>query len=268
MKIGFLGCGNMGSAIARALMSGTAHKVSVYSKGESAAKFARASQGKAVLYSSLNELIEKNDAVVIAVKPQTLRNMWDELRKSGSAGTKWISLAAGVNLRTLEEELGTADVVRFMPNIAAKTGSSVTAVASAPQCSKTFCAEAFEIAKSFGSAFELPEDKFSAFIGVSASAIAYIFRFAHALGMGGQIEGLTYRQSVEMAFDTMKSAFDVYKTSDLNVQALEESVCSKGGTTIEGIKVLRDNNFDIIVSRAVSAAAARSREMENTEGSK
>lgn len=265
MKIGFLGCGNMGSAIARSLVSHNSYKVSVYSKGESAKTFAQASGGKTVLCTSLDNLIAENEIIVIAVKPQTLRTMWEDLRKSGSAHRKWISLAAGVNLNTLENELGTKEVVRFMPNIAAKAGSSVTAVACSESCSKAFSKDAFEISESFGSAFEMPEKNISAFIGVSASAIAYIFRFVHALGMGGQIEGLSYRHAVEMAFDTMKSAFDVYKSSDSGVQRLEESVCSKGGTTIEGIKVLKENNFDLIVSKAVSAAAARSREMEKGE---
>ena len=262
MKTGFLGCGNMGSAIARALMAQDAYRVSVYSKGDSAGAFACASDGKADLSPDLNSLIADNDVIVIAVKPQTLRTMWGELRAAGSPGKKWISLAAGVNLATLTSELGSDDVVRFMPNIAAKVGSSVTAVAASGKCSKEFSASAFEIARSFGSAFELPEEKFSAFIGVSASAIAYVFRFAHSLGMGGQIEGIPYRQSVDMAFETLKSAYELYESSNSDVQALEESVCSKGGTTIEGIKVLRENRFDIIVSGAVSAAAARSREME------
>ena len=265
MKIGFLGCGNMGSAIARSLMLQKKYEVSVYSKGESAKAFVQASEGKATLCLSLDNLISENEIIVIAVKPQTLRTMWDELRKAGSGSRKWISLAAGVNLSTLENELGSKEIVRFMPNIAAKAGSSVTAVACARDCPEEFCKTAFEIAESFGSAFEIPEKNISAFIGVSASAIAYVFRFAHALGMGGQIEGLPYRQAVEMAFDTMKSAFEVYKTSDSDVQKLEESVCSKGGTTIEGIKILKENNFDLIVSKAVSAAAERSREMEKGE---
>ncbi len=265
MKIGFLGCGNMGSAIARSLMTQKAYKVSVYSKGESARSFASSSEGLAEYFPTLSALIEGNDVIVIAVKPQTLRTMWDELRLSGSAGRKWISLAAGVNLETLKPELGSTDVVRFMPNIGAKVGSSVTAVASASGASVEFSKAAFEIAKSFGSAFELDEKHFSAFIGTSASAIAYVFRFAHCLGMGGQIEGLAYKDSVDMAFETMKSAYDLYQSSDCSVQTLEESVCSKGGTTIEGIKVLKENNFDIIVAKAVSAAASRSREMEGNQ---
>lgn len=268
MKIGFLGCGNMGSAIAKALMTQEKFKVSVYSKGESARTFASSSEGKAKFCPGLSALIAENDAIVIAVKPQTLRTMWDELRAAGSEGKKWISLAAGVNLKTLASELGSDEVVRFMPNIAAKTGASVTAVAGAPKCSKDFLEQAVGIAESFGSAFELAEEKFSAFIGVSASAIAYVFRFAHSLGMGGQIEGIPYRDSVDMAFETMKSAYEMYRNSNSGVQSLEESVCSKGGTTIEGIKVLKEKGFDIIVSEAVSAAAARSREMEKAEESK
>jgi len=261
MKIGFLGCGNMGSAVALTLCKSTDYEVFVYSHGRTAADFAKTHE-KAVLCASVGELVSVSDIVVIAVKPQVLPSLYDRLKGCNSGSRKWISLAAGVSLETLTGRLGTPDVVRFMPNVAAKAGKSVTAIACAPGCDRGFAQTAYGIAKLFGSAFELEERLFGAFIGTSASAIAYMFQFIHALGLGGCREGLAYSKAVEMACDTMLGAVELVKSSGRNAVELEASVCSAGGTTVEGVRVLEEAGFNGIVMDAVSAAAQRAVELE------
>ena len=260
MKTGFIGCGNMGGAIASALCRDSKYEVSVYSNGKGASEFVK-QHDNAVLRTSLNQLLENSDVVVLAVKPQVLPSLYQSLKPFGK-DKKWISLAAGVSLKTLSESIGSNNIVRFMPNVAAKINSSVTAVAADEKADKDFVQQAFDIASSFGSAFFLEEKLFSSFIGVSASAIAYVFQFIHALGLGGCQEGIAYAKAVEMVCDTMNGAVDLIRKTGKNAVDLEASVCSAGGTTVEGVKVLEEAGFNGIVMDAVSAAAKRARDLE------
>lgn len=261
MRIGFIGCGNMGGAVASTLCGKKEYSVSVYSAGTSAKKFASEHEG-VVCAPSLKDLVRDNDVLVIAVKPQVLPSLYGELAGYGDEKC-WISLAAGVSLATLARKTGSSNIVRFMPDISALAGSSVTAVAVSENARKDFKDCALGIASSFGSAFLLDEKLFPAFIGVSASAIAYIFQFIHALGLGGCREGIAYEKAVKMACDTMHGAVELVRKADKNVVELEASVCSAGGTTVEGVKVLEKAGFNGIVMDAVSAASARARELES-----
>ena len=252
----------MGGAIASALCENSCYEVSVYSTGKGASEFVK-QHDSAFLRTSLEQLLENSEVVILAVKPQILPSLYEALKPYGKA-KKWISLAAGVSLKTLSDQLGSTDVIRFMPNVAAKVKSSVTAVAAHEKADKEFVSQAYGIASSFGSAFFLEEKLFSSFIGVSASAIAYVFQFVHALGLGGCNEGIAYGKAVEMVCDTMKGAVDLIQKTGRNAVDLEASVCSAGGTTVEGVKVLEESGFNGIVIDAVLAAAKKARDLEKS----
>ncbi len=260
-RIGFIGCGNMGGAIATALSKLPDWKVMVHdSDGEKAQSLAK--KIPASVASGLQQLIQDNDILLIAVKPQALPTLYGEFRKAGSKNRQWISIAAGVPLEILQKELDTDQVVRFMPNIAATVGKAVTAVAPAQGADRAFVEEAFVVARSCGSAFPLAEKDFPAFIGISGSAIAYVFQFFHALAMGGVDEGIPYPTALAIARDTCVSAAALQRETGKGAIDLATMVCSAGGTTIQGMKALAEGGFDATVMEAVSAAAQKSRAME------
>ena len=260
-RIGFIGCGNMGGAIASALCNNKEYSVSVYSAGTSAKTFASKHEG-VLCAPSLDSLITQNDILVIALKPQVLPSIYNQIDFYGDEKC-WISLAAGVSLDTLTRMIKSKNIVRVMPNLAAGAGASVTAIAASEKAKKDFTDQAFGIASLFGSAFFLEEKLFPAFIGTSASAMAYILQFIHALALGGCREGIAYEKAVRMACDTMDSAVKLVRSAGKSVVELETSVCSAGGTTVEGVRILEKSGFNGIVMDAVSAAAARAQEMEN-----
>jgi len=255
--LGIIGCGAMGSAIARSLEGA----VFLYDSDTEKAR-ALASEGKRTALASLEELFEKSDCLLIAVKPQILSTLYGQLRELGSASKHWISIAAGVPLDILTEHLGTDEVVRFMPNIAAQMQASVTAVAPAPHCSQEHLSYAQQIAQSFGAAFILPESQFGAFIGISGSAIAFILQFYHALAMGGVQQGIAYPMSLHIALETAKSAASLVESTGKNPVELATTVCSAGGTTIEGMLALAEGGFDATVMQAVRKSSEKSSKLE------
>lgn len=269
--ISFIGLGNMGSAIARAISFQNKEDKTNYSIGLFDANpsqitklksYIESEGTKAFSYKDISSLIKNSSIVVLCVKPQILPNIYNEIRMAHKDKTAFISIAAGVPLSTISNNIETNEIVRFMPNIAAKARAAVTAVAPHKNCSKEHLDNALNISKVIGQGFILNEDKFSAFIGLSGSAIAYVFEFAHALALGGTREGIPYDQATEIAFSTMESALALYKMDKDNPINMMVKVCSAGGTTIEGIKALSEGNFDNTVINAVSDAAQKSRDLE------
>ena len=257
-SIGIIGCGNMGGAIAGSLQM----EVLVYDSDALKAKQLASSKETISVAESLEALLSTCNTILIAVKPQILSTLYPELRALGSDKKRWISIAAGIPLSVLAEQLATDEIVRFMPNIAAQYGSAVTAVAPAEGCSSSLREDSLHVASSFGSAFLLPESQFSAFIGISGSAIAYVFSFLHGLAMGGVAQGIAYPEALKIASDTMKSATSLIDATKANPVDLATRVCSAGGTTIEGMKALAQGGFEGLVMRAVEASSEKSKMLE------
>lgn len=253
MTIGIIGCGNMGGAIATALVKQGGHTVLSYDhhKDKVEATGAR--------YTSLEELLHESDIALIAIKPQHLPPLFPTLK--ASPVKRWISIAAGIDLKSLKEALGTSAVVRLMPNIAAKVGKSVTVVCADDDCPSDLKEQALAIANSFGSASYLKESLLPAFTGISGSGIAYVFQFMHAMALGGTRMGIPYSQSVEIVRQTMESAIALQGTTEKNPIELMMSVCSAAGTTIEGVAALERGGFDNAVIDAVTDSARKAQKM-------
>ena len=149
-----------------------------------------------------------------------------------------------------------------MPNIAARTRRSVTAVAAGDGVGTDNRSLALAIATSFGSAYFISEELFPAFIGISGSGIAYMLSMMHHMAMGGVKAGIPYPEALSIVRDTMSSAAELQKGTGKGAIDLETMVCSAAGTTIEGVKALEDKGFGSALMKAVQAAADKSIELE------
>ena len=257
-RITVIGTGNMGGAFAESLSKNPEIELGVFDSYRPCAE--KVAEGRPIAVLDDMTGAKGSDVIIIAVKPQVLPEIYQNL--ADLRPELFISIAAGVTLEKLRKNLGTDKVVRFMPNIAAKVGKAVTAVAFTDSVSENEKELAMMIAKSVGSAFELEENLFSAFIGISGSGIAYMFDLMHNIAMGGVKEGIPYAKGLSIVADTMISAAALQKETGKNAIDLEAMVCSAKGTTIEGVAKLAEGGFASAVQNAVSAAAERSRELE------
>ena len=257
-RITVIGTGNMGGAFAESLSRNPEIELSVFDSYRPCAD--KVAEGRPIAVLDDMTGAKGSDVVIIAVKPQVLPEIYQDL--ADLRPELFISIAAGVTLEKLQKNLGTKKVVRFMPNIAAKVGKAVTAVAFTDSITDDEKNLAMMVAKSVGSAFELEENLFSAFIGISGSGIAYMFDLMHNIAMGGVKEGIPYAKGLSIVADTMISAAALQKETGKNAIDLEAMVCSAKGTTIEGVAKLAKGGFASAVQNAVSAAAERSRELE------
>jgi pyrroline-5-carboxylate reductase len=209
--------------------------------------------------ASPQEAADAADAVIIAVKPQNLTELAKNV--SFSDGIPVISIAAGITLEKLKTIFRRGSFVRWMPNIAATVSASIIAVTWDNETVPDWKHDALSLAECSGAAIYLPEELFSAFIGISGSGIAFMLQFIHAMALGGTREGISYQKSLKIVLETMKGAVKLAETSGTSPSELITSVTSAAGTTIEGITALEEDGMTAAVMHAVHEAARKSRNM-------
>jgi len=260
-KIGILGFGNMGEALAAGIVKNLPQTELLVTEARlEAAEKAKAQYG-ASLYGDMKEMAAASELLILAIKPQDLPSVLDDLAPH-VAGKGVISVAAGVKLDFLQKHMPRTQISRFMPNLAAKVGASPVAVAFPKGTDQGFKESALSIAGAVGSAYEMKEELISAFIGISGSGIAYLFDVVHAMALGGTREGIPYAQSLGIVLDTMAGAAKVLQQTGENPAAMVSKVTSPAGTTIEGVKALAEGKLQDTLMEAVHKAAQRSRDLE------
>ncbi len=206
------------------------------------------------------EVFASADIVILAIKPQDFGAFAADL-KGAAKGHRVISILAGRRIQAIADALGTDQVARFMPNVAATRGASLVGVAFHPAASAETRTDSLAVAAALGSSMEIPEKLMSAMTGVSGSGIAYVFAFAHAMALGGVASGFDYKTAVSIAASTLESAAALIKDGT-NPMELASRVISPAGTTIQGLRALEQGGFTAAVMAAVEAAARKAAEME------
>lgn len=198
-------------------------------------------------------------AALVAVKPHHVPQV---CRALGALGVgRILSIAAGVRLASMEAELpaGTA-VVRAMPNTPSLVGVGAAAVAPGTAATDDDLAWAEGILGAVGTVVRVGEDQLDAVTGLSGSGPAYVFLVAEALIDAGVLEGLTRPVATELAVQTLRGAAELLATGESPAE-LRAAVTSPGGTTAAGLQALERQAVRAAFGAAVSAAAARSREL-------
>jgi pyrroline-5-carboxylate reductase len=263
MKIGIIGVGNMGFAIAKGMKKRFPEIVIAImdADSEKAGNVSEAVSGKTFRQGDYRAFCDYSEIIILAVKPQHLDELLGDLSKFTET-KKIISIAAGKTLSYFHEKTGSDNVVRFMPNIAATVGESIVAVSPGKHASRDFISEAIEVAESVGKSIILSESEMSAFTGLSGCGIAYAFSFIHALALGGTEQGIAYDKSLAIAIQTLEGATALLKKSKENPISLLTKVTSAGGATIVGIKALEEGKFTATVMDAVKKSRDRADELE------
>jgi pyrroline-5-carboxylate reductase len=253
----------MARAIADALVSPASayllkkagYKVRLGAYDTDAAKLAGI--GPVTAYESAARLLEESEAVFLAVKPQAAPEALSGLDFSEKTV---ISVMAGVDLAALSRLTGggVSCIVRTMPNMNARVSAAFTAY-----CAVDLDADSEHMIRAllgtFGTARRLDEKQMDIATAIGGSGPAFVFEFMDALIGAGIEGGLSPALAKEMAVQTVIGSACLLESGDTSADALVRAICSKGGTTIEGITHLRDRAFSQTVKTAVEKAAARAK---------
>jgi pyrroline-5-carboxylate reductase len=261
-KLGVIGCGFMAQSILKGVVASDflrAKKV-VASDVNDEALDSAAELG--VMGTTNNKyLVENSEYVLFAVKPQNFESVCQSLE--GAVPAKVISIMAGVKRDKIKAALGRdTKVARCMPNLPCSIGSGVIGVDMTDFNSSQDDLEFISgVLNCLGTVLSVREEKMDAVTGISGSGPAYVFMFIDALIDAGVKQGLTRNEATVLAVQTVMGSAEMVEHSDVPVTDLIKRVCSKGGTTIEAVKVLEERNFRGIVDEAVAACTKRSKEL-------
>lgn len=261
--IGFLGYGNMGSAILEGLIeAGTISGKYAAAYDPDPDRMLAAEALGATVATSPQALTGMSDILVLAVKPQMMDAALKDARAGMRPGALVISIAAGISIKFLQDRLGdSARIVRVMPNTPALVNAGAAGIALGRHCTAEDAETARTIFESIGIAEIVDEPLIDVVTALSGSGPAYFFHMAECLVAAAVAEGLDEAKAARLAAQTLLGAGKLLINSGESAATLRQRVTSKGGTTEAALQTLREQNFSAIVAKAVHAAAARAREL-------
>ncbi len=246
MKIGFIGCGNMASAMIGGLIKNnvcTPVEITASAKTEASIHKAKTTFGINVTVDN-TEVAKAGEILVLAVKPQYYEEVINEVKAYISENTIIISIAPGKTLSLLTSLFGEGSkVIRTMPNTPALVGEGMTGVCPNENITPQDMEKAMKILSSFGRAKIVKENEMDAVVAVSGSSPAYVFMFIEALADGAVAAGMARQAAYEFAAQAVLGSAKMVLETGLHPGELKDMVCSPGGTTIAAVKSLENNAF-------------------------
>lgn len=211
---------------------------------------------------SLNNkyIVENSEFVLFAIKPQSLQAVLEEI--SSSKLDKCISILAGTKKEKFKKIFNNVKVARCMPNTPCSINCGAMGIDLSDYDNKEDINFINNIFSPLGKLVNVNEEKLNAVTGVSGSSPAYFFYFAKSLIDAGIKQGLTEEESKILVINTMLGSSQMLLNSNKSIDELINSVCSKGGTTIQAMNVFEKNKLEQIVDEAVVACVKRSKEIE------
>ncbi len=203
------------------------------------------------------------DILVIAVKPQVYGAISQSLRDWAGPDTLVLSVMAGIGMDTLATDLGTARILRAMPNMPGLIGQGVTLLAAPPGARDKDMETARQLLEPLGSVEgPLPEDRLAAGMAISSCSPAYVFLLAEVMAAAGEAEGLEAGMAARIARRAVEGAAALMAASDETPRELRRAVTSPGGTTRAALDVLMaENGIPSLMDKAVKAVIRRDREL-------
>ncbi len=261
MKIGFIGGGNMASALISGLIASgkSANDITV---SELDLKKRELWTEKGVNTTSDNKEVELNsDLIIFAVKPNVIASVLDEMQ--GFCDKIYLSIAAGVSVSFLEEKIG-ADkkIVRAMPNTPAQVGCGMTVITPNKNLTKAEVEDVAKILSGVGDTEVMPEKFMNVATALHGSSPAYIYMLIDAMADAGVSYGLTKAQALKLSAKAVEGSARMVLETNIHPEQLKDNVCSPGGTTIAAVCELEKNKFRSVIQSAISACVEKAEEIK------
>lgn len=264
MKVGLIGCGRMGSALIAGIAKSDITKpadILAFDPAPDAVSALVKSTGISAAHSNM-DLASRSQAILIAVKPQYVTSVLEEIAPAITKDHLLISIAAGVTLEKMEAACPAATrIIRAMPNTPALIGLGATGIAPGNHASKEDLELAQKLLQSVGIVSITEEAQLDSVTGLSGSGPAYVYTFIESLALQAEKEGLAADEALKLATQTIIGAAHMVRQTGLSPRELVNQVTSPGGTTLAGLAALTEHGFEKSIAAGVHAATERSREI-------
>lgn len=264
MKFGFIGNGNMGRAILCGILDSkiaVASDIIVSDIDISGLEWAK--EKFRVNITSDNKITAaKSDTLFLAVKPNVLYKVIEQIKNTVSADTLIVSIVAGQSTEKISAAFGKEiKLVRVMPNTPALVGEGMAALSPNKNVSKDEQDKVLEIFESFGKAEIVTEYLMDTVTAVSGSSPAYVFMFIEAMADAAVMGGMPRKQAYTFAAQSVLGSAKMVLETGKHPAELKDMVCSPAGTTIDAVAALEKNGFRNSVIEAMKACMEKSAEL-------
>lgn len=259
MNYGFLGCGNMGGALVKALSKVT-KDITVTDRSGKAKALA---DSLGIRYGTAEEIAATCDRIFLAVKPHMMADLLKPLQQTlQQRRPLLITMAAGLTVSAIEEMAGgELPVIRIMPNTPVAVGKGMTQFCRTELVDEAAIASFREDLRFSGQLDELEERLIDAASALSGCGPAYVYLFIEALADGAVACGIPRAKAMEYAAATLIGAGEMVLATGQHPGALKDAVCSPGGSTIAGVRALEQHGFRGTVMDCVAAAFEKNKEL-------
>jgi pyrroline-5-carboxylate reductase len=273
LKISFLGTGSMGSAVLHGLVNSGYEKklISATTKSEASA-FKLRDQGISALSiensKDANQLLASDaQIVVLGVKPHQIADVLTEIRDEVDKEAVIISMAAGIELKTMAEKLPQhKNLIRSMPNTPALVGKGVTGLVGAESASSEAVKAAVDLFETVGEVVVLREDQINALSAISGSGPAWLMFIVEKWEQVAISHGFSPEQAATLVRSTLIGSAELLLKSGQEPAELRKNVTSPGGTTERIIATLEEADLSKVFDSALSAAVKRAHEIASSKG--
>ncbi len=262
-KIGFIGAGNMATAIIGGLLKNklkSSDEILVFDLDES--KLSSMSE-KGISHTQTGaELVQRTDIIVLAVKPQNYDEVLSEIKGSADVNKIFVTIAAGISIDYVRRGLGIdCPAVRVMPNTPLLLGKGATAMCRSENINDEDFNEVYNMFALSGEVAILPEEQMNAVIAVNGSSPAYVYLFAKAMVDYAVSVGIDEKTALRLVCKTFEGSAEMLRSGVDTPEELIQKVCSKGGTTIEAMNVLNGRDVSGAIFDAMVACTKRANEL-------
>lgn len=215
-----------------------------------------------IVYGRPEECFHEADLVILAVKPQDAPNLFRQLRSLVEEQQVFLSIMAGIQLRTISEGLGAEKVIRAMPNLPAQIGMGMTAYTSSDAVTRIELVMVQNLLNTTGKAIYVArEEAIDAATAISGSGPAYVWFFMNALMEAGRQLGFTESEAELLVSQTFLGAIELYNASDFSCEEWIRKVSSRGGTTEAAMAEYRQEAVHKDIIAGAMAAMKRAEEL-------
>lgn len=262
-QFGFIGMGNMGSAMLKGCLSAFSSDMIAFSRKDAEKGKALSSETGAVWMDSNRACAEQSKYIILAIKPQFYEAVLEEIRPVLHDSHVIISLAPSYTIAQLKQSLGeNVRIVRAMPNTPAMVGEGMTGLSwSEDHFSEMERHELMQFFTSFGKAECVPENLMDAVTAASGSSPAFIYMMIEALADGVVKYGMPRDKAYTFVAQAVLGSAKMVLETGKHPGVLKDSVCSPGGTTIAAVAALEASGFRSSLIEAASAVCDRCRNM-------
>lgn len=264
MKLGFIGTGNMASAMMGGILNNQILSVDEVMGSNPGSQKRESVKKQFGIYVTAdnNEVVEKADVIVLSVKPQFYEEVISEIREFIRENQIVITIAPGKTLAWLTEKFGKeVKLVRTMPNTPALVGAGMTAMCPNEHMTEEEIAYVRTLLESFGRVEIVPERLMDTVVSISGSSPAYVFMMIEAMADAAVSGGMPRAQAYQFAAQAVMGSAKMVLETGKHPGELKDMVCSPGGTTIEAVRTLEEYGFRSGIIEAMKVCEEKSKSM-------